>query len=194
MEESSKRKNARSFTILFSQKIAKEAKKTKDALNHKIRFAALALFWVWTIPAFAYEFGLNLHGLSYHPDRADSNGRPFDSVNPGVGGRLVLSQSKRHTWLTEGGIYKNSSGHASKYLAAGYRLNLPAGFELGPALTLYQSPDQNSGKAVLAPLMVFSWRYKRVLFHVVPVPRYKEVNRNAAVGLYMTVNLWKTRR
>ena len=106
----------------------------------------------------------------------------------------MLSESKRHIWLTEGGVYKNSSGQASKYLAAGYRLKLPAHFEIGSAVALYQSPDQNSGKAVLAPLLVISWRYKRVLFHVVPVPRYKDVNRNAAVGLYMTLNLWKSGR
>ena len=160
-------------------------------VNLKTLFVVFFTLLLSSTQAFGYEFGLNIHGLSYHPDRADSNGRPFDSVNPGIGARLVLSESKRHIWLTEGGIYKNSSGHTSKYLGAGYRLKLPGRFEIGPALTLYQSPDQNSGKAVLAPLMVFSWRYKRVLFHVVPVPRYKDVNRNAAVGLYMTVNLWQ---
>jgi hypothetical protein len=162
-------------------------------VNRKIRFAFLIVIWGLSLPASAYELGVNVHGLSYHPDRADSNGRPFDSFNPGLGARFVVSESKRHLWLSEVGIYKNSSGHTSKYLGAGYRLKLPAGFIIGPSLAVYQSPDQNSGNAFLAPLLVLSWRYHRVLFHIVPVPRYKDVNRNAAVGLYMTVNLWKSK-
>jgi hypothetical protein len=140
----------------------------------------------------AYEFGLNIHGLSYHPDRTDSSGKRFREFNPGLGGRFVLSESSKHIWLAEGGIYSNSSGHTSKYVGGGYRLKLPARFEVGPTLALYQSPDQNSGKTFLAPLLVFSYRYKRMLFHVVPVPRFKEINRNAVVGFYATVNLWKT--
>ena len=151
----------------------------------------LALLFVVS-SASGYEFGLNLHGFSYHPDETDSNGLKFKSFNPGVGGRFVLSESKRHVWLTEGGIYKNSSGHASKYVGAGYRFKLPVGFQIGPSIALYQSPDQNSGDAFFAPLLVLSYRYQRVLFHVVPVPRYKDVNRNAAIGFYFTVNLYAT--
>lgn len=142
--------------------------------------------------AHGYEFGINLHGVSYHPDEADSTGRRFNSFNPGMGARLVLKESAKHIWLTEGGIYKNSTGHASKYLGGGYRFKLPAGFQLGPSIILYQSPDQNSAKAFLAPLAVLSWRYRDLLLHVVPVPRYKDVNRNAAVGLYFTFNVWKS--
>jgi hypothetical protein len=144
--------------------------------------------------AHAYELGLNIHGLSYHPDRTDSSGERFHAFNPGFGARFVLSESRKHIWLVEGGIYSNSSGHTSKYLGVGYRLKLPARFEVGPTLALYQSPDQNSGKTFLAPLLVFSYRYKRILFHAVPVPRFKDVNRNAVVGFYATVNLWKTQQ
>jgi hypothetical protein len=162
--------------------------------KYKIWFSVLILLWGFTLPASAYEFGVNIHGLSYHPDRTDSNGRPFDAFNPGIGARFVFSETRRHIWLSEAGIYKNSSGHTSKYLGAGYRFKLPAGFEIGPSLAVYQSPDQNSGDALLAPLLVISWRYQRVLLHVVPVPRYKDVNRNAAVGLYMTLNLWQSSR
>lgn len=159
----------------------------------KIGFLLLILFLL-KVPAHAYEFGLNFHGFSYHPDRTNSEGERFHEWNPGIGARLILSESRRHVWLAEGGIYSNSTGHASKYAGGGYRFRLPAGFEAGPTLVLYQSPDQNSGKTFLAPLLVFSFRYKRTLFHVVPAPRYKDVNRNAVVGFYATVNLWKSNR
>jgi hypothetical protein len=156
----------------------------------KIAAILFALF-LMTLPVHASEFGLNFHGFSYHFDRTDSNGREFREWNPGIGARFVLSESRRNIWLTEGGIYRNSTAHASKYLSGGYRFKLPAGFELGPSVVLYQSPDQNSGKAILAPLLVLSFRYQRLLLHVVPVPRYKDVNRNAAIGFYATFNLWK---
>jgi hypothetical protein len=138
----------------------------------------------------ADEFGVNIHGFSYHPDRRDSSGMKFREFNPGVGAHLVVHESERHIWLTEGGIYRNSSGHISKYAGAGYRFKLPAGFRLGPSVVFYQSPDQNSGKAFIAPLLVFSFRYQRAIFHIVPVPRYQDVNRNAAIGFYLTMNLW----
>jgi hypothetical protein len=157
----------------------------------KIGFLLLALFFL-QISAHAYEFGLNFHGFSYHPDRRDSSGERFREFNPGIGARVVLLESSRHIWVLEGGIYSNSSNHASKYIGGGYRFKLPAGFEVGPTLAVYQSPDQNSGKTFFAPLLVFSYRYKRLLLHVVPVPRFKDVNRNAVIGCYGTVNLWKT--
>jgi len=143
------------------------------------------------IPAQAQEFGINFHGFSYHPDRTDSAGNHFRGFNPGIGARFVFRESARHVWLVEGGIYSNSSGNASKYAGGGYRFKLPAGFEVGPTLALYQSPDQNNSRTFLAPLLVLSYRYKKALFHIVPVPRYKDVNRNAVVGFYATVNLWK---
>ncbi len=156
-----------------------------------IAFLFFILFFL-NFPVHAYEFGINVHGLSYHPDRTNSEGERFREWNPGFGGRFIFSECRRHVWLAEAGLYSNSTGHVSKYVAGGYRFKLPAGFELGPSLALYQSPDQNSGKTFFAPLLVFSFRYKRMLFHVIPVPKYKEVNRNAAVGFYATVNLWKT--
>ena len=149
------------------------------------------LFAVIAAHVSAYELGLNIHGLSYHPDEQDSNGRPFDSINPGIGLRLVIHESGRHVWLSEGGLYKNSSGSTSKYFGGGYRFKLPANFEIGPSVVLYHSPDQNSGEAFLTPLIVLSWEYKRLQFHAVPVPRYKDVNRNAAVGFFITVSLWR---
>lgn len=139
---------------------------------------------------FAHEVGLNVHGFSYHPDRTDSTGRRFKEWNPGVGGRLVLSQSKRHAWLLEAGFYRNSSAAISKYAGGGYRLKLPAGFELGPSVALYHNPDQNDGRVFVAPLLVVSFRYRNFMFHAVPVPRYKDVNRNSVIGFYGTLVLW----
>jgi hypothetical protein len=138
----------------------------------------------------AGEFGLNFYGFSYHPDDTDSLGRDFKPFNPGIGARYSFIETKKHILLCDGGIYSNSTGHVSKYVSAGYRFKLPYGFEIGPNVAVYQSPDQNSGKAFLAPLMIFSYRIERVLFHVVPIPRYKDVNRNAAVGFYATVILF----
>jgi hypothetical protein len=137
----------------------------------------------------ASEFGVNFYGFSYHPDKADSNGNHFHAWNPGLGAQYTFFQQGRHRFLIDGGIYRNSSAHHSEYISAAYRFRLGFGFELGPVVALYHSPDQNSGKAFIAPLLVFAYRYKRLTLQVVPVPKYKDVNRNAAVGMYFTIRL-----
>ena len=137
----------------------------------------------------ASEFGINLYGFSYHPDKADSNGNHFHGWNPGLGAQYTFFQRDRHRLLLDGGIYRNSSAHHSEYVSAGYRFRPIWGFELGPVLALYHSPDQNNGKTFFAPLLVLAYRYKRITLQIVPVPKYKDVNRNASVGLYLTVRL-----
>ena len=134
----------------------------------------------------ASEFGINLYGFSYHPDKADSNGNHFHAWNPGIGAQYTFFHHDRHRFLFDGGIYRNSSAHHSEYISAGYRFRPAWGFELGPVLAFYHSPDQNSGKTFIAPLLVFAYRYKRLTLQVVPVPKYKDVNRNAAIGMYFT--------
>lgn len=163
--------------------------------NHRTeakKFLTLLLLLLLPSLAAAYEFGINIHGFSYHPDRTDSTGMRFKEFNPGIGARLILSESKRNVWLLESGLYRNSSDDISKYAGGGYRFKLRGGFEIGPSVVIYQNPDQNSGKVFVAPLLVLSFRYKRVLFHAVPVPRYKDINRNAVIGLYGTVNIFSS--
>jgi hypothetical protein len=139
----------------------------------------------------ASEFGMNVYGFSYHPDKADSNGNHFHSWNPGLGAQYTFLQRNRHRLLVDGGIYRNSSAHASEYVSGVYRFRLFGGFEFGPVVALYHSPDQNSGKAFIAPLLVLAYSYKRVTLQIVPVPKYKNVNRNAAIGMYFTIRLLK---
>src|SRR5262245_8350850 len=101
----------------------------------------------------ASEFGVNIYGFSYHPDETDSNGNHFHSFNPGIGAQYTFFQRDRHRFLIDGGVYRNSSAHHSEYIATAYRFRVIGGFEIGPLLALYHSPDQNSGKAFLAPLV-----------------------------------------
>jgi len=132
---------------------------------------------------------VNFYGFSYHPDQADSNGNHFHGWNPGLGAQYTFLHHDRHRLLMDGGIYHNSSAHRSEYISAGYRLRVIYGFEFGPMVALYHSPDQNSGKAFIAPLLVLAYHYKRITMQVVPVPKYKDVNRNAAVGMYFTFKI-----
>jgi hypothetical protein len=133
---------------------------------------------------------INLYGFSYHRDKTDSNGNHFHSLNPGLGLQYTFFERRHHRFLTDGGIYRNSTGHHSEYVSVAYRFLVPGGFQVGPAFALYHSPDQNSGKVILAPLLVFAFRYKRITFQAIPVPRYKEVNRNAALAMYFSLKIW----
>jgi len=135
----------------------------------------------------ASEFGINIYGISYHPDREDSQGNEFHEINPGAGIQWILTETKRNVWFLDGGLYRNSSAHAAEYFSFGYRYKLYRGIQIGAALALYHSKDQNQDEPFLAPLLLLSYRFRRVSIHLIPLPRYKDVNRNAAIGLYATI-------
>lgn len=158
-------------------------------LHYMSGMILLSTFFAFSTTSTASEIGFNIYGFSYHPDETDSNGNRFHAFNPGIGLQFTFYESGKHRLLADGGIYRNSTGHHSEYISAGYRFLPGAGFQVGPIVALYHSPDQNSGKAFLAPLLLLGYRYKRVTFQVIPVPRYKDVNRNAAIAMYFTISL-----
>ena len=137
----------------------------------------------------AGDFGINVHGFTYHPDREDSLGNKLQGINPGIGWNLVLRETRRTILANEGGIYRNSSGKAAEYVSLGFRVKLFRGLSVGPAFGVFHSSTYNLGEPVFAVLPVISYRYGRVALSAVYFPRYEDINRNAALTFYGTFYL-----
>ena len=136
----------------------------------------------------AGKIGIDIFGLSYHPDKVTASGKKLNGFNFGGGLNYVLREKKRTLWMAHGGAYYSSGSTPAEFAA--FTLQYKLGwFRIGPSLTVMHSSSYNHGKVFAAPLLLISLRYKSVSVNALPVPRYKDRNRNSALALFFTWHL-----
>jgi hypothetical protein len=142
---------------------------------------------------FAGEIGINIYGISYHPERRDSNGRKFDELNPGVGINYIALEKSKSIFQVNAGIFKNSGGEAAQYIGGGYCYKIGKGFSAGGELVYFHSSSYNNGNSTLGIVPMASYRRNSLSFTLLYLPKYKNINRNMAFGFYGTIHLknWK---
>jgi hypothetical protein len=162
-------------------------------MREKLRiqsFSNLAQLIIFTIfltsTASAYESGINFYGFSYHPDRTDSRGHEFREWNPGLGYHLNFLANKRAILFADAGLFLNSVSKSTAFSMAGAELKLFSGISAGASGGIVYSPAYNSGNPIVALLPSVSFRYESVRFSCTYIPKYKDVNRNSALGFSVT--------
>jgi hypothetical protein len=150
----------------------------------------LPLFLVFAIAtilnAGAPESGLNLYGFSYHPDRKDSRGYEFREFNPGLGYHLNFFDNKHVILSTDAGLFLNSVSRSTSFAVAGAEAKIFSGLSAGASSGIVYSPAYNSGHVIFALLPSVSFRYESLRFNCTYIPKYKDVNRNSALGFSVT--------
>jgi hypothetical protein len=134
----------------------------------------------------AYESGINFYGFSYHPDRKDSRGHEFREWNPGLGYHLNFFDNKHAILFADAGLFLNSVSKSTAFSLAGAEVKFFAGISGGALGGIVYSPAYNSGKVVVALLPSVSFRYESLRFNCTYIPKYKDVNRNSALGFSVT--------
>lgn len=164
-----------------------------NLMREKLRilyFSKLILLFTFAIfitsTASAYESGINFYGFSYHPDRKDSRGYNFREWNPGLGYHLNFFENKHAILFTDAGLFLNSVSKSTAFSLAGADLKLLSGISAGINGGIVYSPAYNSGKPVFALLPSVSFRYESLRFNCIYIPKYKDVNRNSALGFSVT--------
>lgn len=134
----------------------------------------------------AYESGINFYGFSYHPDRKDSRGYNFREWNPGLGYHLNFFDNKRAILFADAGLFLNSVSKSTAFSLAGAEVKLFSGISGGALSGIVYSPAYNSGRVIVALLPSVSFRYESLRFNCTYIPKYKDVNRNSALGFSVT--------
>ena len=135
----------------------------------------------------AGEWGLNVHGLSYHPDRRDSAGNKFNEINGGLGANYIFHNSNHTLAVTEAGFYVNSQSHLTEYASVSWRYKLGTRWSLGAGASFFYSPTYNHGNPFVAPFPVLAFRVKRLALQTIYFPKYKKANENSVFGFYATI-------
>lgn len=154
-----------------------------------IPLSALLLCATLAFPAFAQagEFGVNVYGLSYHPDRARARGLRVDNeVNPGLGMRYRLAYSERLDWIFDAGAYHDSGRNTALVVGAGAFWKPAERLRLGVALALFDSNTYNRGRTFFAPLPLAAYELGPVTLNFVYLPKFRDVNPVAALGFWVT--------
>jgi hypothetical protein len=89
----------------------------------------------------------------------------------------------------EAGFYRDSGSHLAKIAGVGYQYKLGKRWRLGGALVGVHSPTYNRGRFFIAPLPIATYDLGAVRLNAVYVPRYREYNPFAVLGLYFSLPL-----
>lgn len=125
--------------------------------------------------------GLNVYGLSYHPDREQVARQHLNEVNPG----LALRYEWRNDVFAEAGGFRDSYGGRATFADIGYQWRL-GHWRLGGALAVAQASIYNEGKAFIAPLPIVSFDVGAASINGTYFPRTAG-NGLAAFALYLTL-------
>lgn len=157
----------------------------------QIRSVFLLCFISLPLLLSAGEIGINVYGLSYHPNRKDSRGKALNELNPGLGLNYIIYEKPRNIFQFDAGIFKNSGRETAKYIGAAYRYKFGRGFSGGGEFVYFHSSTYNNGDATFGVFPMASYRRNPFSFTLLYLPRYKNINRNTAFGLYGTIHLGK---
>lgn len=159
--------------------------------NTSLRFSwakySAALLLCGSLHAHAGEWGVIIHGFSYHPDRTFANGDKFNETNPGLGLTYIVSEDQKHIWFVEGGRYKDSGANKAVYFGPGYKYKLTESLSIGAGFFFANSDTYNSGKSFVAPIPLLSYRYKPVSVNLTYLPEISGVNDYATWGVYFAI-------
>lgn len=139
----------------------------------------------------AGEIGINVYGLSYHPNQKDSSGKTLNELNPGLGMNYIFYEKPRNIFQFDAGIFKNSGRETAKYIGAAYRYKFGRGFSGGAEFVYFHSATYNNGDPTFGVFPMASYRRNPFTFTLLYLPRYRNINRNTAFGLYGTIHLGK---
>lgn len=140
------------------------------------------------------RLSVNLHvfGFSYHPDREGTRVNHLDNeINAGLGFGYRLREDELGLVNSEVGLFKDSGSNWAKFAGVCYLFKLDERWMLGADVLLIQSSSYNFGEAFVAPIPRLTYDFGKVILNAVYVPRYRELNRFAVLGLYITIPLWK---
>ncbi|PWT90403.1 MAG: hypothetical protein C5B54_07220 [Acidobacteria bacterium] len=146
----------------------------------------LLLFFAHAVSA--AELGINIHGVSYHPNHS---GNELNDWNPGIGVHYLFYVHGRNSLAAEGGIFENSSKDPAGYAALTYRFRVWYGLQLGIGFTFLKSSSVNHGSAVVVPLPVIGYRYHSVSIQMLYAPRVRDKNRNSVYSVYGTYYFYR---
>jgi len=138
--------------------------------------------------AHAGKLGIDIFGLSYHPDRVTSSGKKLNGLNFGAGLNYALREKQKSVLMLDGGAYYSSGSAPAEFLALTFQYKWKW-LRIGPSLTVMHSSSYNDGQVFAAPLLLISFRFKDVSFNALPIPRYKDKNENSALALFCTWHL-----
>jgi hypothetical protein len=156
--------------------------------NHTPLLLALITCAIIATPAKAVpDFGVNVYGFSYHLDRTDINGKPFNEQNTGFGFRAVLKESKKGVTFIEGGWFEDSFSHGACYLSAAYQIKITEGILLGMNVGYYDAPSVVG--QVIAPIPTLTFRYDFIALNIIHMPGFSGLNPYPSFGGYLTVYL-----
>ncbi len=139
---------------------------------------------------FSAEFGVSVYGLSYHFERNNYLGNPYNENNYG-GGMIVnyYTDSKKELFV-EFGTFKDSFKHQSRYLSAGIKYKILPIVKIGAQLAVYSSKSVNGKIPIMTP--VFSIFYRRISINAIYLPiRDKGDISSGALGAYANIILFK---
>lgn len=141
----------------------------------------------------AVELGINIYGASYHPDRTDILGHPFNEYNPGLGLSLIVGDHAKTIAFVEGGMFIDSFEQEAKYISFGYQYKVLRFLRLGLNTGLYQTRSVNYGNPIIAPVPMVSLHLDFTTFNFIYFPSFAGINWYDSIGAYATFRIFKTR-
>lgn len=134
------------------------------------------------------RLGLNLYGLSYHPDRKTVHRQGLDNeVNPGLGFNYELFGDARGITFVQAGAYHDSGRNWTKFAGLGYQFKQGKRWRIGGALAVMNSRTYNGGAAFVAMIPLITYDLGRVKLNAVYLPKFGHYNEVAAFGFYLSI-------
>lgn len=129
------------------------------------------------------DVGVNVYGLSYHPDKEEAARLEVDNqINPGIGLRYIKRGS--YDLFADVGFYRDSGRNLAKLAAGGVFLK-SGGFRFGGALAVMQSETYMKGDVFVAPIPLAGYDFGSVMVNLTYFPK---VGGNVeAFGTWLTV-------
>ena len=151
-----------------------------------MRFALLLLALSAPL-AHADDYGINLYGASYHFDRdkAKELGLTHE-FNPGIGARWRREYSESWDLFSDIGVYSDSKANTAALFGGGGLWHATDHLRLGGGLVLLKSPTYNGNAAFIAPAPVVAYEGRRMTLNMVYFPKWRDVNKTAEVGFWVT--------
>jgi hypothetical protein len=146
----------------------------------------LCLFILNSSAAFvlAGEWGINVHGFSYHPERRDEKGRKFNEVNPGLGVSYIFRTRPKSIWSMDAGCFDNSFRDAAAYAGVTWKYRFTSHLSAGVAGSLFYSHSYHNGRPFVAPFPVLTFREGPAAFNLIYFPKLTRFNPVAVFGVY----------
>lgn len=136
----------------------------------------------------AAQSGINVFGLSYHPDRQTEDGFNFREFNPGIGLRHWVQVSEWRQTTLDAGLYLDSGGYLLIYGAAVFQFRVWKPLYVSTAIGLLKTDNLNNGKPFIAAIPGLMLNFESFQLNMMYIPAV-EMNPYTAFGFYGTIKL-----